>query len=166
MAYPVRGSMDPTPEQVEARIEAHARGEPYLAIMAEFGISYSACVQFKRRHLPEIEERMALHQLGIHDRASQLWINDQAAQLEALQELADDILQRRNEPDLPARDVSRYNRDTLQSLYRAAELAGLIKQRSQSEVEVKTPFKLGDVMAFGPNGELHEVRSDGLGSDG
>ena len=62
MAYPIRGSMDPTPEEVEARIEAHARGESYFAIMAEFGISYSACKQFKRRHLSEIEARAELHQ--------------------------------------------------------------------------------------------------------
>ena len=160
MAYPIRGSMDPTPEEVEARIEAHARGESYFAIMAEFGISYSACKQFKRRHLSEIEARAELHQAGIHDRTSQLWVTDQAAQAELRQHLAEDILRRRNDPDLPARDVSRYNRDLDQLLYKSAELAGLIKQRTQAEVEVKSPLPWGNRLVMTEDGQFHEVADE------
>ena len=125
--------------------------------MAEYGISYSACKRFKSRHLPEIERRMALLQLGIHDRASQLWVNDQVELQELRQHLIEDNLHRREEPDLPARDVSRYNRDIDQLLYKASELAGLIKQRTQAEVEVTSTIPLGSRLVRTEDGRFHEV---------
>ena len=157
MAYPIRGSMDPTPEEVQARILAHARGESHFAIASRYKVSVQASKQFKQRHLPEIEAKAKELDGVVLDRTSELWVNDVVAQAELRQHLAEDILRRRDDPDLPARDVSRYNRDIDQLLYKAAELAGLIKQRTQAEVEVTAPFRLGEVLAFGADGQLHEV---------
>ena len=87
-------------------------------------------------------------------------MTDQAAQAELRQHLAEDILRRRNDPDLPARDVSRYNRDLDQLLYKSAELAGLIKQRTQAEVEVKSPLPWGNRLVMTEDGQFHEVADE------
>jgi hypothetical protein len=166
MAAPWRGSENPTPQQVRDRINAHAWGDTHAAIAVRFGISIQASKQFKQTHLPEIEARAEELFGEVNDRTADLWVRDQVAQHQVRMALIEDTIERRADPDLPARDVSRYNRDIDAMLHKAADLEGLIKQRAQAEVEVKTPFKLGDVMAFGADGQLHEVRSDGFGSDG
>ncbi len=160
MAYPVRGSEDPTPDEVRARILAHARGETHFAIASRFKISPSASIKFKRHHLPEIEAEAEKLQGVILDRTSELWVNDQVAQAELRQYLAEDILQRRENPDLPPQDVSRYNRDLDQLLYKAAELAGLIKQRTQAEVEVRSSMPLGSRLVMTEDGQFHEVAAE------
>jgi hypothetical protein len=38
-----------------------------------------------------------------------------------------------------------------------AEEKGELPVRSHLEVDVKSPFRLGDVMTYGPDGQLHEV---------
>ena len=91
MAYPVRGSEDPTPDEVRARILAHARGETHFAIASRFKISPSASIKFKRHHLPEIEAEAEKLQGVILDRTSELRVNDQVAQAELRQYLAEDI---------------------------------------------------------------------------
>jgi hypothetical protein len=64
-----------------------------------------------------------------------LWVNDQVSLQRLRQALIEDTLVRREVAD-EHRDVSRYNRDIDQMALRASELAGLIKQRSQAEIEV------------------------------
>ena len=90
---------------------------------------------FKQRHKGEIEARAAELWGEVHDKVADLWVNDQAALLELRQWLIEDSLQRREAPDLAPRDVSRFTRDLDQLVYRAAELAGLIRQRAQVEVD-------------------------------
>jgi hypothetical protein len=38
-----------------------------------------------------------------------------------------------------------------------AEECGQLYTRTHAEVEVTAPFRLGDVLAFGADGQLHEV---------
>jgi hypothetical protein len=126
------GSMDPSPGERRERIISHALGRSHIEIAARFGITVQASKQFKQRNKAEIEEE-ARHLNGqAAEEMAQLWVSDQAAVQSVRQALIEDTLQRREDAD-EHRDVSRYIRDVDAMLYRASELAGLIKQRSQVE---------------------------------
>ena len=157
MAAPYRGSEDPPPEEVRERITLHALGVPHAAIAAQYKISVQASRQFKQRRSREIETREQELFGVLQDRIAKRWVSDAEAIQEALEFLIEDTLQRRNAPDLPARDVSRFNRDLDQLLYKCAELAGLIKTRSQAEVEVTSSIPLGSRLIRTTDGQYHEV---------
>ena len=134
MAAPWRGSMNPTAQERADRIDAHAMGRSHFEIAARFGISVQASKQFKAANRDEIAERARYLNGEVREETAQLWVSDQVALQELRQFLIEDTLARRDEAD-QHRDVSRYNRDIDQLALRASELAGLIKQRSQVEVD-------------------------------
>jgi hypothetical protein len=126
MAAPWRGSMDPTPQERQERIDAHAMGRSHFEIAARFGISVQASRQFKVANKAEVEERARYLNGQVAEEIAQLWVSDQVAVQEFRQWLVEDTLQRREAADLAPRDVSRFTRDMDQLAYRASELAGSV----------------------------------------
>jgi len=135
MAAPVRGSMDPTPEELEERRVMLAKGEPPAAIAVRFGRSLSAIYNQASREKERIA-RIREEVLGEIDvRTRDRWITDEVKSREVREALAEDTMQRRADPDLPARDVSRYTRDIDMLIHRSHEAAGMLPQRVQAQVE-------------------------------
>lgn len=89
-------------------------------------------------------------------------IADKARRIAVDQVLRDDLLGRLEDSDLDARLRNHYTK-TIMALQRAVveEMGDL---RASIDLEVKTPFQPGDVLAFGADGQLHEVCSDSPGS--
>jgi hypothetical protein len=113
---------------------AHALGQSHIEIAARFGISVQASKQFKARNKDPIAELVKHVNGRAVEEMADLWITDLVSLQRLRQALIEDTLVRRQDAD-EHRDVSRYNRDVDQLALRASELAGLIKQRTQMEVE-------------------------------
>ena len=130
----IRGSMDPTPEELDERRDMLAVGISPAATAVRFGRAVGTIYNQQTRDKDKIAARREELLGVVHAKTAGLWINDLVQSTEVLEALADDTIARRAEPNLPARDVSRYNRDARQFIRDAHEVNGLIKQRVQAEV--------------------------------
>jgi len=105
MAATVRGSMDPTPEEIRERIDMLAAGETPAAL--RFGRGVSTIYNFAKRYEDKIADRKEELLGEVHAKTADRWITDQVKSHEVREALADDTIVRRADPELPARDVSR-----------------------------------------------------------
>ena len=134
MAAPYRGAMDPTEAELQERRVMLATGVSPAAVAVRFGRSVGT-IYNQASHEKDLIAALKEELLGVvHAKTAGRWINDVVQSTEVLEALAEDTIERRAEPDLPARDVSRYNRDARQLIRDAHELHGLIKSRVQAEV--------------------------------
>jgi hypothetical protein len=136
-----------------------AQGSLTHAQLAEkYGRHVQAIAQFSVRNKGEIAVIRAGNNKALHERLAEIPIADKACRIAVDQVLRDDLLSRLEDEKLDARLRNHYTK-TIMALQRAvAEEMGDL--RAQVDLDVKTPFKLGEVMAFGPDGQLHEVRDD------
>jgi hypothetical protein len=146
-------------------IDDLARGERNLEQLAEsYGRTYQTVKEFSARNSAEIQGRRQVLQGALAEETQPLWVADKVKVAERYQDTIDDLYAWYQNTD-DGRLKSRFARDLAPLMHAAADLYGHFPMRSRVDLDVKSPFKLGEVMAFGADGQLHEVRSDGAGSD-
>jgi hypothetical protein len=127
--------MDPTEAELQERLDMLAYGVTPAAIAVRFGRAPGSIANWASIHKDRVAARRE-QLLGIVQvKTAELWITDQVKSHEVREALAEDTIERRADPDLPARDVSRYNRDIDMLIHRSHELAGMLPQRVQAQVE-------------------------------
>jgi hypothetical protein len=122
-----------------------------------------AIAQFAVRNRAEIAVIQAGNNKLLHERLAEIPISDKARRIAVNQLLRDDLLAKLDDPDLPLADRNRLTKTAMALNRHVAEEMGDLK--SHVDLAVTEPFRLGEVMAFGADGQLHEVRDDGHSSD-
>ncbi len=143
MAAPYRGSIDPTEAEIQERIDMLATDEAPAAVAARFGLSIGSVYNFASRHRERIADRREELTGVVNAKAADNWIIDQVAAHDTRRYLAESTLLRREEPDLPARDYSKFTRDIDILIHRSTELAGLLPTRVHAQV---TEVPYGEVI--------------------
>jgi len=127
--------MDPTEAEIQERIDMLAAGYSCPVVALRFGRSPGTIYNFQTRYKDRILARKEELTGEVQAIAAVRWINDVVKSTEVREALAEDTIERRADPDLPARDVSKYTRDIDQLIHRTHEVHGLLPQRIQAEVE-------------------------------
>jgi hypothetical protein len=141
MAATYRGAMEPTQAEIQERIDMLAAGESPAAVAVRFGRAVGTIYNFQTRYKDKIADRKEELLGVVHAKTAERWINDVVKSTEVLEALAEDTIERRAEPDLPVRDVSRLNRDARRFIRDAHEVNGMLPQRVQAQVAMShTPY--------------------------
>jgi hypothetical protein len=151
-------------EQRQELVNDLAQGSLTHAQLAEkFDRHVQAIAQFAVRNRAEIAVIRAGNNKALHERLAAIPIADKAQRIAVDQVLRDDLLLMLEDPAMDARTRYLYSKAVMQIQRAVAEELGDL--RAQVDLDVKTPFKLGEVMAFGADGQLHEVRDGSSSSD-
>jgi hypothetical protein len=127
--------MDPTEAELQERLDMLARGVTPAVIAVRFGRAPGSIANWASIHKERIADRRE-ELLGIvHVKTADCWIADVVKSTEVREALAEDTIERRADPDLPPRDVSRFTRDIDMLIHRSHEAAGLLPQRVQAQVK-------------------------------
>jgi hypothetical protein len=144
--------------QREELVQDLARGELTHTQLAEkFSRHPQAIAQFAVRNRAEIQVIQAGHNKTLHERLAEIPIADKAQRIAVNQLLRDDLLQQLQDPSLPLVDRNRLTKTAMALNRHVAEELGDLR----THVEVAAPFRLGEVMAFGADGQLHAVQEQG-----
>jgi hypothetical protein len=131
--------MDPSDEEIQERIDMLAAGEMPAAVAIRFGRSVGTIYNFASRYKDQIADRKEELYGEIHRKTADHWISDVVKSTGVREALAEDTIERRADPNLDPRDVSKYTRDIDMLIHRSLEAAGLLPQRVQAQVAV-TPI--------------------------
>jgi hypothetical protein len=146
-------------EQRQELVNDLAQGSLTHAQLAEkYDRHVQAIAQFAVRNRAEIAVIRAGNNKALHERLAEIPIADKACRVAVDHVLRDDLLMRLEDPDMDARNRYLYSKAVMQIQRAVAEELGDL--RAQVDLAMTEPFKLGEVMAFGPDGQLHEVRDD------
>jgi hypothetical protein len=143
-----------------------ARGDlPHEQLATKYGRTLQTIREFSARNSAEIQGRRQVLQGALAEETKHLWVADKVKVAERYQDTIDDLYADFQDTE-DLRLKSRLARDLAPLMHAAADLYGLFPMRSKVDLDVKSPFRLGDVLAFGQDGQLHEVRSDDSSSAG
>jgi hypothetical protein len=135
VAATIRGSEDPTSEEMQERRVRLAKGESPAAIARHFGRSPSTLYNQAQRE----KEQIALLRETVLEGAAALaavnWINNVARSTEVFESDADRLHELSYDPSLSPRDVERYLKTATHIATRAHELNAMLPQRVQAQVE-------------------------------
>jgi hypothetical protein len=128
-----------------------ALGHEELA--ARHGISRQGVAEFASRNRDRIEATKQ----DLTSELRGLWVVDKQQRLSDAEQDLEDLEERLQDPDLSHAARARYLLLKMKLRHNIAEECGQLYTRTHAEVEVTAPFRLGDVLAFGADGQLHEV---------
>jgi hypothetical protein len=135
---------------------------------AELGAKYDrhvqAISQFSVRNRAEIAVVQAGNDKTLRERLAGVPIADKAQRIAVDQRLRDDTLMRLEDEELDTR--SRYLLSKLVVAIQHAVAEELGDLRASVDLTMSEPFRLGEVMTFGQDGLLHEVRNGDSSSIG
>jgi hypothetical protein len=140
---------------VDERITAHAMGTPHSVIAAKYGITIGSSRDFAYEHRGEVHARRVEIYGDPSDRPD--WTAEREELRQETRSVVEGLLLRFHSEDADDRVRNRVARDLYPYFRLLYEAGAFLPQRGQLELEVKTPFTLGDVLALDENGQLHEV---------
>lgn len=158
MAAP--GKPDIRGEQRTELIHDLADGSLSHAQLAQkWGRDEQSIKQFLARNCAAVEAVRAGTSKALHERLIAVPVSDKADRVAVYGQLRDDLLARLDDDDLDPRLRNHYTKTVVMLQRHAAEELGDLR----THVEVATPLRLGEVLAFGADGQLHEVVEPGCG---
>jgi hypothetical protein len=148
------GKPDIRGEQRAELINDLAQGSlTHAELAAKFDRHPQAIAQFAVRNRGEIAVVQSRNNRDLRERLAEIPIADKGNRVAVAQQLREDLRSYLEDPNLDARLRNHYTK-TIMALQRAvAEEMGDLR----THVEVAAPFRLGEVLAFGSDGQLHAV---------
>jgi hypothetical protein len=143
-------------EQRQELVNDLAQGSlTHAELATKFDRHPQAIAQFAVRNRAEISVIRAGNNKLLHERLAAIPIADKAQRIAVDQVLRDDLLLMLEDPDMDARTRYLYSKAVVQVQRAVAEELGDL--RAQVDLAMTEPLKLGDVLALGADGQLHEV---------
>jgi hypothetical protein len=134
-------------------------------LAAKYGRTLQTIREFSARNHAEIQGRRRELHGALAEESTHRWVADKGKLSDRYQDMIDELTAELQDTE-DLRLKSRLARDIAPLLHAVGDLHGLFPMRSRVDLDVKTPFRLGDVLAFGRDGQLHEVRTDDSSSAG